>query len=445
MRFLLAILLLPTLAFAQFPTVSVTDTFDGTANPIGGIWTNSVFGSTNGGCQKVAGIAKKSGGTSLSGCYVTEAFDAGQEVYVTFTNPQAHSNNTLARVLGCLQSGSVGTTTASGYSVSYKKIDLATDQIRIYRYDGGVSVAISDPINQEFAVGDSMGMEIQANGTITAYYKPSAGSWSAATSTIDTTYNCANTHVGLNIGNTSHEMDNFGGGEIVIEEPPPPPPTDFPSTPILDNFNRANEQPLAGIWTNNIYGSPSGGCQTTLNSVIRWGPAGSGNETGCYVTEAFGDNQEVYLDFGVITTVGSAVANIPFCVQSAGIGTSGTDGYELRHQWQEGADDVIGIYRNDNGVRTLLGTTMTAPIAEIGDKIGVRALADGTFTAYFKDGAADWVELGVRSDTTYDCANTRIGLNIRTADHRFDNVGGGSIGGSPPVLGSGYGIPMEFK
>lgn len=449
-RLLLALLLLPSIAFAQFPTTTVLDTFTGDADPIGGIWTDEVFGAGNGGCQKTSGYATKSGGTSLPGCYTTATYGADQEIYAMLPAPVGHSHNTALHFMGCLQSAGIGSALADGYAVRIQvSTGAANDRIGIYRIDNSVFTSISTTFTQELAAGDQVGMSIKADGSIVAYYKASAGSWTPVTSTTDTTYSCAGTHLGLNIRNTSHHVDDLGGGTFVPDEPdppdPPPPAAEFPATDILETFT-TNLNPIGAPWSATGF-SGSGSCQRIGGLGKRSTVGGIGNETGCYISETFGASQEVYAELWE-TSTSSGTSHILFCLQAASVGTTNVDGYALRHVYVGAAPDTVGLYRLDGTgtlVYTLLGDAMTADVDSDGDALGARVLADGTMKAYFKDSANPWVELGERSSTTHGCAGSHIGLNIRVTTSAFDNFGGGTVSSTPPSVTSTGAYPLEFK
>ena len=64
----------------------------------------------------------------------------------------------------------------------------------------------------------------------------------------------------------------------------------FPTTGILDNFDRANETPVSGDWSNGITGA--GSCNIAGNELVQ-GATGS-----CWWSaSSFDENQELFMTF----------------------------------------------------------------------------------------------------------------------------------------------------
>jgi hypothetical protein len=211
MRVVSFLLLLPTLAWG-FVTTPVLDTFTGDATPIGAPWTDAVFG--NAGCRKLGGVAIKTGATTLTGCYITATVGANQEVYATLPAVTTQGTGTSSYLLGCLIGG-VGTATTDGYGVRFQKIDAAPDDIELVEVNDAVYTQI-DTADQEMVNGDEVGLKITSTGTIQAWFRPSAGSWALVDTLVDTTHTCTTSNIGMNLTNTAHQIDNFGGGTTVV-------------------------------------------------------------------------------------------------------------------------------------------------------------------------------------------------------------------------------------
>lgn len=419
-RLLLALLLLPSLVFAQFPTISVLDTFDGTADPLGGIWTDNAIGSE--GCAKVGGLATRAGGTNLASCYVTETFGADQEVYATLRNPTTWANGTGVYLIGCLQPESVGTATADGYTFrATSRTGADNDDIRFYRYDDSALFAIGPAFNQELADGDSWGMQILADGTLLGYYKPVGGSWSLVVTTTDTTYDCTDTHVGLNIRHSSQALDDFGGGDLIAEEPPPP--ATFPIHGVLDTFD-VDQNPAGGIWINGATVVGGSGCQTTGGVLTT--PAAVVED--CYINTSLSPPMEAYATLPNQTSASVDEGWYPmlFCLRS--MGTTEADGYGIRLTKRDASDEVR-VERFDNGAITTLGAAILQELVS-GNKVGAERLNDGTINVYADTGLG-FALIGARVDTTYTCEDSYLGARFHNTTHMVDDYGGGGMVAAP--------------
>lgn len=73
-----------------------------------------------------------------------------------------------------------------GYEVNIVKA-AGADIVQIRRRDNVTPTTLGADMNQEISDGDSIGMEI-IGSTISAYYKPAAGSWTLLGSRVDATY-----------------------------------------------------------------------------------------------------------------------------------------------------------------------------------------------------------------------------------------------------------------
>lgn len=64
----------------------------------------------------------------------------------------------------------------------------------------------------------------------------------------------------------------------------------FPTTGVLDNFDRADEDPIGGDWSNGVNGS--GSCDIAGNALV-----GAQNGGCWWNASSFGENQEVFMTF----------------------------------------------------------------------------------------------------------------------------------------------------
>jgi peptidoglycan/xylan/chitin deacetylase (PgdA/CDA1 family) len=180
-------------------------------------------------------------------------------------------------------------------------------------------------------------------------------------------------------------------------------------TPILDNFNRANENPLSG---GGNWGAISsvGGAQLVSNAVA----SPSSTTAASLWRTVFAGDVETY-------------ATIPISTNNAGLyaETTLSSGNANGYLWQwQGSDvsPVFRLYRADNSVLTTLGTfsgfTLTA-----GDKLALRVIGDSVQGWVYHLG--DWQQVASATDTTYRTG--QIGVRPRGTTPIIDDFGGGPV------------------
>ena len=183
----------------------------------------------------------------------------------------------------------------------------------------------------------------------------------------------------------------------------------FPTTGILDNFNRANEgPPPSASWTNVENGLEvnSNTCKGDANNLGNWSN---------WNVETFGPDCECY-----ITLTNQSAENLYARLTSV---NTWDDGYSVTVFQNE-----VQIYRLDDGGRTQLGATI-AQTSVSGDKLGMEIIGSSV-TAYYDDGGAGWGSIGVRSDGAYSNAGY-LGVRVFDNDREFDDFGGGTIAAPP--------------
>ena len=185
----------------------------------------------------------------------------------------------------------------------------------------------------------------------------------------------------------------------------------FPTTGIIDNFNRSDEgPPLSSNWTavSNGHKVVSNTCEATISGDCRslWNASTFGPDCEAYITivEETAWCQSVYLR---MTTL-----------------VNGTmDGYNC---YADTGNDYIEIFRVENGGFTQLGASVAHTWAD-GDKIGGECIGD-TIKGYIDSGSG-WGEEISRTDSSYPDAGY-IGLRtqpVPAAYMTLDDFGGGTI------------------
>lgn len=187
----------------------------------------------------------------------------------------------------------------------------------------------------------------------------------------------------------------------------------FPSTPILDDFNRA-DQDLSGNWTVPLRGS-STGTPRIVSNVAREDDTGV-NSSAYWNVTTFGDDQEVHGIMAVATDGDDW--ELHFCAQQ--VGGSTLDSYTSECDESAGIDR-LRTYRVDNDTSTQLGTTDNRAHAG-GDSLGGETFGNAV-RQYHKTGGT-WSLVRSVDDTTY--RGGYIGFNIEDTAASLDDFGGGT-------------------
>ena len=201
----------------------------------------------------------------------------------------------------------------------------------------------------------------------------------------------------------------------------------YPSTPLLDDFNRANETPLSGggNWDTTGYGTASaaqlisnaaGNSAAVQNKQSTWAASFSGDvESWATFSADGGGNQRI------------------IAAATTDRGTSTFDNYSLL--WGVSPTFCLRLNRVDNSVLTLIG--LTAPPV-VGWKVGLR-VANG-YVEVWTNQTDGWRCALVAADATY--SGGQIGFGISSAsiggtNRRFDDFGGGGADADlvPPPIG----------
>lgn len=174
----------------------------------------------------------------------------------------------------------------------------------------------------------------------------------------------------------------------------------FPdSTVLIDDFNRANESPLGGEWTQFDPLSTTGNILLTSNQAV----SSSGGGSAYYNVRTCDADCDAY-----VTLSGSGIVSTNIWMRLTDFGTNG-DGYRIRATTTNG-----NIYRLDNGVATQLGAACTTTIA-LTDAFGART-EGGNISSYLNN-----TLICTRADATYS-ASGHMGIGLSTTNEAVDNV-----------------------
>ena len=190
----------------------------------------------------------------------------------------------------------------------------------------------------------------------------------------------------------------------------------FPTTQILDSGQGADENPIAGNWTNDALNEGANNQLRRLSNNF----AAVTLDTSCeafWNPRGFDDNIEFY--FTVVTNPGAGQRFEGGFIKSPG--TANISGYQFQFTDNSGTSQIV---RHDVGGFLTLATTSTLTYT-IGDVLGARIFGNGGgILEMFKNGQVVLTAV----DSTY-AGNFYLYLGIRSTVGRVNNFGGGNIGG----------------
>jgi uncharacterized protein YjiK len=192
----------------------------------------------------------------------------------------------------------------------------------------------------------------------------------------------------------------------------PPPPPGFPSTVVVDNFNRS-DGPIGSQWSGDTAGYRIAGNQLDVGSSqdIYWN------------VSSFGANQEAFVTLSSIDPNGQEFGLVLKAQSSGGLGSG------LIEVFYNAPAHQVLVYTYTPAQNWLQrGTPISATFAN-GDQFGAQATADGQVNVY-----RNGILLGTRSVTAwpYYANGGYIGLLFISASNTaLDNFGGGTISAPP--------------
>ncbi|MFC1510744.1 right-handed parallel beta-helix repeat-containing protein, partial [Candidatus Omnitrophota bacterium] len=222
-------------AYDGFPTTGILDNFN-RANegpPPSSNWTDIENG--------MEVVSNECVGTTASGQYNASYWDASTfgpaaEAYVTITaKPGTTGEATCLTFL-------FNADPPDGYEMCAYNDTGDTDYFEIERLDDG-SYTELDTFYQEFSVGDSIGFSM-LGGVLTAYHKPSGGSWYELFSVYDDDYSAVS-YLTLWLYEDTATADDFGGGTISKSAQPIYRSVGFGSTAALES-GTGNDLTISG-------------------------------------------------------------------------------------------------------------------------------------------------------------------------------------------------------
>ena len=191
-------------------------------------------------------------------------------------------------------------------------------------------------------------------------------------------------------------------------------PTAAPSAALLDDFNRANETPLASPYS----AVDSAGLKLISNAVGV--QAGSATPRGS-LRSGFGADQEMFATVGVdVTTAGNQIG---VGAHFSNTGTTAWNGYTITSEPRAGIPDSLRLqYTVSGNVGALTTAKMAYQYVEIsaGDVIGIRTL--GTVVeGWFKTGGT-WRMFAAVDDSTSRSGSVGLIIQDSGTASRLDDL-----------------------
>lgn len=182
----------------------------------------------------------------------------------------------------------------------------------------------------------------------------------------------------------------------------------FPTTSVLDNFNRGNGG-LGANWSDIFAG-------LTINTNV---VAGTNADNGAFYNPITpGPDSEVFLTISTLPGTNNVI-QLWYRYD-----TDNTNLYLIEYTQLAGTD-TVAYFRIDGGGPTQLGATINQDFA-VGDASGSEVIGN-THITYRKPSGGSWGALDAgRSDNTYTTAG-RIGFYMQSTTGRVDDFGGGTV------------------
>jgi len=194
-----------------------------------------------------------------------------------------------------------------------------------------------------------------------------------------------------------------------------------PLTPVLDNFNRAdNSGPPGSNWTH-MPGLSSGAANDLFitSDQITGDP---GTDADYYNVQPFGANSEVYVTVATKPTTDLDSVALSLRYQNPSLATS--SGYQAMFIYESGGLDQYRIVLRSSGESGSVLASATGPELNPGDKLLFRAV--GTTLELWRGSGGTWTRILSTTNATIQTAGY-LGLVAHNGAVRLDDFGGGTL------------------
>ncbi len=189
----------------------------------------------------------------------------------------------------------------------------------------------------------------------------------------------------------------------------------FPRTSVLDDFNRANEDPAVG-WTN-VFASETG------IKVLDNQATGPINSRSVYAGFVPADDQEAYVSVSTGSTSGGGSGERFFLL----LRVTGEPSDDATGYFVTAVSTVVRLYRLDSLASfELLDTFSLVDPLTAGDQLGARAIDDVLEVAVNIQGGG-WERVIIATDSTYPSGSIGLGVGSSADALLVDDFGGGSL------------------
>lgn len=226
---------------------------------------------------------------------------------------------------------------------------------------------------------------------------------------------------------STYKITVFYDDEVGSQLIPPiiPPPPAFPTTPILDSFNRANEDPLVGgtNWGGPIF--PGMDRMKIVSQAIQQSTVIAGQSgSSFWSANIFGPGTEAYISLSTVWQ--NANSDFWLWICGSNENTANASGYQL-YIFNNGTIWTWRLFRYDNGVATKLGADLGTQALGNGDRVGIAVSAAGVIQAWYKALGSDWATFGTtRTDTNYTSGHIGVSKGFVDVTSVLDDFGGGT-------------------
>ncbi len=190
----------------------------------------------------------------------------------------------------------------------------------------------------------------------------------------------------------------------------------FPTTNILDNFNRSDADPLDGSWTTPISIVGIVGQAHLLSNTI------TGRAANAFWNASQpGPDVEAYITISTLPATGAGPVYVYGRMTTA---DASSDGYSADFRIAGGSVHTTRLLRLLDGDGTELASRTDITWSN-GDSLGLEII--GTTIKLYRKSSGVWTELLSATDSTYQAAGY-IGFGMADENAVLDDFGGGNVG-----------------
>ena len=208
----------------------------------------------------------------------------------------------------------------------------------------------------------------------------------------------------------------------------------FPTTSILDDFNRTDASPIDGNWSSPSFQGDEA-MDLVSNEAVNSGTGLYYNSY--YDASTYGADAEIYF---TITTIPENGNFLHFEIRYTNPNSGNETGYEVTLTMQGGAD-AYETGELSSGSYTVISSGFYYQTTDNDDGVGIEVIGTSIDT-YFNNDGAGWSLLNEETDSTHT-GSGYLAVGSGTVAFAIDDFGGGTIGAAPsnpsmlPLMGVG--------